>query len=273
MSSPYGLASVPSCMACRLRSDGFFCALPLSSLRILEEIKFSNLLPKGSILFLSGERAAGVHLLCEGRVKLSMPTEQGRNILVKVAGPGEALGVHSCIQRLPHELSAETLQPCQVAFLKRMDFLRLLQRGANVCWRTAQVLSRASFKAHEMARAVGLRHSACERIARLLLELANTGQHGGAAAPTDVALTGREIAECMGMSRVTVRRTLAAFRQRQVASLDGQSLAIHDRAALERIASAGDRRAAAAGQLQSPGFWGRLQPLRRPGPVSTSAPK
>ncbi len=270
MCSPYGLEWVPNCTVCRLRSSSFFCALPRTALRNLDSIKFSNILPKGSILFLAGETPAGVHLLCEGRVKLSMQTAQGRNILVKVVGPGEALGLHACIRRTPHELSAETLQPCQAGFIKRHEFLRLLRSDADICCKTAQFLGRGSFEAHEAARAVGLQRSACERLARLLLELATTGKPNGDLQYTvEVPFTGLEIAECMGMSRATVRRTLFIFRHRQIASLNGQSLIVHNFPALERLAAAKHSPAGASWKVQSAGFWARLQaPHPDPSPLA-----
>ena len=268
MSSPYGLEWVPNCTACRLRSVSFFCSLPRSALRSLDSIKFTNILPKGSILFLAGEMPAGVHVLCEGRAKLSMETAQGRRILVKVVGPGEALGLHACIRHSPHELSAETLQPCQVSFFKRQEFLRVLRRNPDLSCKTAQVLAGTSYDAHEIARAVGLQRSACERLARLLLDLASTGKpNGGPPSSVEIPFTGLEIAECMGMSRVTVRRTLFIFRHRQIASLNGQSLIVHKLQALERIAAGKHNPAGASWKMQSAGFWARLQPPPSDGPA------
>ena len=271
MCSPYGLEWVPNCTACRLRAASFFCALPRPALRDLDSIKFSNILPKGSILFLAGEMPAGVHLLCEGRVGLSMQTATGRNILVKVVGAGEALGLHACIRRSAHELSATTLQPCQIGFVKGREFIRLLRRRGDVSCKTAQVLARASHEAHEVMRAVGVQRPACARLARLLLELITTGKPTGAPQYTvEIPFTGLEIAECMGMSRGTVRRTLFAFRHRQIVSLNGQSLIVHNRPALERMAAATNIQGAPACNVQSAGFWARLHPPQGRSPSRTA---
>ncbi len=267
MASSYGLDLVPNCTACRLRSDCFFCSLPLSSLRVLDKVKVSNLLPAGSTLFVAGERPAGLHLLCQGRVGLFMDTARGRKILLKVVGPGEVLGLHSCIGRTVHEHSAETMQPCQVAFVPAGPFLRLLSSRPGVRWRTAQVLGKNCYSAHELVRTIGLRHTAGERIARLLFELATSAKPAnGAAQPIEVPLHQQQIAESMGMSRVTVRRILAAYREAQIATLEGNTLIVHDPEILRGIAQ---HRNGSAGShpyaLQSDGFWGRLHPLRAGG--------
>ncbi len=238
MSSPYGLESADSCVACKLRCDSYFCSLPRRSLRTFEKIKFANPLPGGSTLFVAGQMPAGIYIVCAGRVKLCMQTAAGTHQVVKVVGPGEILGLHSCVQRVPHELSAETLQPCHVVFVRIEDFLRLLRKDVDVCWRTAQALSRICHTAHDVVRSVALRHFANEKIARLLLDLgASATEPAGSTQLLQIPFTRQEIADSLGISRQTVRRQLDELRQQQVARLEGRTLVIQDREALRRLAS------------------------------------
>ena len=234
MSTPYGLNLAESCLTCKLRCWKFFCALPPASLAALERIKFSSLLPKRSTLFVAGQRPSGVHLVCAGRVKLWAKGKHRRTMIVKVATEGELLGLHACVCGTAHEFTAETVQPSEVVFVRREDFLRFVQQDEHACMKSAETLARHRQEAYEMVRSRRLGQSARGRLARLLLEVAaGCGRPG---AVLDTGLTQTEIAQAIGMSRETVWRQVCELRKRGIAILEGTILRVQDSAALKRLA-------------------------------------
>lgn len=235
MAAPYGLELVESCLICKLRNESFFCALPPKSLEAFERIKFPSALPRGSVLFVEGQMPRGMYLLCKGRVKLSVNSSDGKTMILKIAEPGEVLGLHACVANIPYELTAETAQPCQVVFIRRDDFQRFLEQHGDACLRAAQHLSDNCHNAYDMIRAIGLSHSASEKLARLLLELAQDGDKTKDGVRVKLALTHEEIAQIIGTSRETVTRLLADFRKREVAVLKGSTLLVRNKPALERL--------------------------------------
>ena len=56
---------------------------------------------------------------------------EGKTLILKVAKPGELLGLHACVSGTAYEMSAETAQPCQVNFINRQDFLNWLGNGGS----------------------------------------------------------------------------------------------------------------------------------------------
>ena len=238
MGSPYGLELVENCLICKLRSDSFFCGLPKQSLEAWEKIKFTAAYPAGAVLFVEGQNPRGIYMLCKGRVKLSTTSADGKTLILKIAQPGEVLGLHATVSSTPYEITAETGQPSQLNFIKREDFMKFLQVHGDACLKAAQHLSRDCQTAYQQIRSLGLSHSAPERLARLLLEWS----HGDTADLTGervkVALTHEEIAQIIGTSRETVTRTLADFRKKQIAVLKGSTLMIKNKPALERLVGA-----------------------------------
>lgn len=235
MSSPYGLELVDHCLICKLRSESFFCALPKSVLEIYDRIKFTAAYPAGAVLFVEGQSPRGVYTLCRGRVKLSTTSSDGRTLILKIAQPGEVLGLHATVSGTPYEITAETAQPSQLNFIKRDDFLKFLQQNGEACLKAAQHLSSDCHSAYQQIRSLGLSHSAPERLARLLLEWSNAPDVDGDGSRLKVTLTHEEIAQIIGTSRETVTRTLAEFRKRQIAVLKGSTLTIRNKSALERL--------------------------------------
>ena len=119
MPTPYNLAIHNSCADCTVRQDHMFCNMSQPSLQAMDAVKFTSVYPKGSVLFVEGEAPRGVFVICSGRVKLTTSSSQGRILIVKVAEPGEVLGVSGAILGRPYELSAETIEPAQLNFIRR----------------------------------------------------------------------------------------------------------------------------------------------------------
>ncbi len=238
MSSPYGLQIVDNCLICKLREAGFFCELPKDSLKELERIKYASGYPQGAVLFVEGQPPRGVYIVCSGRVKLSTTSRDGKTLILRIAQAGEVLGLHATVSGKPYELTAETLQPSQLDFIKREEFLRFLQNHGDACLNAAKHLSENCQDAYEMIRSLGLSHSVSEKMARLLLEWAADGEETNEGVRIKVSLTHEEMAQLIGTSRETVTRVLGEFRDKQLAQLRGSTLLIKNRPALEKLVGA-----------------------------------
>jgi CRP/FNR family transcriptional regulator len=238
MSTPYGLQITENCVICKLRHSGFFCDLPKQSVEDLDKIKYASAFPPGAVLFVEGQLPRGVYIICSGRVKLTTTSRDGKTLILRIAEAGEVLGLHGTVSEKPHELTAETLQPCQLDFVKRDDFLKFLQSHPDACLHAAQHLSQDCQSAYEMIRSLGLSHSVSEKLARLLLEWASGGEETKEGIRIKVALTHEEIAQLIGTSRETVTRVLGEFREKQYAHLRGSTLLIRNKAALEKLIGA-----------------------------------
>ena len=238
MSTPYGLQITENCVICKLRHSGFFCDLPKQSVEDLDKIKYASAFPPGAVLFVEGQSPRGVYIICSGRVKLTTTSRDDKTLILRIAEAGEVLGLHGTVSEKPHDLTAETLQPCQLDFVKRDDFLKFLQSHPDACLHAAQHLSQDCQSAYEMIRSLGLSHSVSEKLARLLLEWASGGEETKEGIRIKIALTHEEIAQLIGTSRETVTRVLGEFREKQFAQLRGSTLLIRNKAALEKLVGA-----------------------------------
>jgi CRP/FNR family transcriptional regulator, cyclic AMP receptor protein len=234
--SPYGLPIVDSCASCHLRSTSFFCALSPESTRDLDRIKHTSSYPEGALVFVEGQVARGVYIVCQGRAKLMTTNRDGKTLILKIAGAGEILGLNSVISGNAHELTVETLQSSQLAFIPREDFLKFLKGHGDACLHAAQHLSRDCQSAYDSIRSIGLSHSVTEKLARLLLEWTADGKAVAGMIRVKLALTHEEIAQLIGSSRETVTRALGEFKKRRVAELNGSTLLVRNKAALEALA-------------------------------------
>src|SRR5246500_1953374 len=194
--TPYGLDIIESCLACKMRADRIFCDLPTAALQTFETLKYATAYPRGAVLFVEGQTPRGIFVLCKGRVKLSICSTDGKTLILKIAEPGEVLGLSASVSGKPYELTAETVDPCQINFVKREDFLRFLRENADACLRVAEQLSEKYNTACREIRSLGLSHSAAEKLAKLLLDWsAKNGEASKAEPRIKLALTHEEIAQ------------------------------------------------------------------------------
>lgn len=222
-------------MMCRFRHESFFCELPKATLQAFDSIKYAAAYPGGALLFNEGQMPRGVYLLCRGQVKLSITAADGKALILRIAEPGEVLGLHATVSGTPYEMSGETLHPCQINFIKRDDFLKFLREHGDACLQAARHLSDDCQSAFEQIRALGLSHSAREKLARVLLEWAANGEQTKEGVRVKMAMTHEEIAQMIGTSRETVTRILTEFRTKRLAVIKGANLLISNRAGLERL--------------------------------------
>ena len=238
MHSPYGMELTGSCETCALRGEGFFCNLSKSCLKAFDAVKFTSGYPASAVLFVEGEGARGVYMLCKGRVKLTMTSADGKTMILRIVKAGEVLGLHAVVSGKAYQATAETLEPCQVNFVRRDDFLRFLSQNPEASIHAAQQLSVDYQTACDQIRSLGLTHSASEKLARFLLETSAKGQETKQGIRVRLTMTHEEIGQMIGASRETVTRTLGEFRDKHVVVRNGSMLVIQNREALESFAGA-----------------------------------
>jgi CRP/FNR family transcriptional regulator len=237
MRSPYGLDIVENCTRCPLREDRLFCNLSKSAVEHLQTIKSTSTYPKGAMLFVEGQDSRGAFILCKGKAKLYTSSADGRTIILRIVRPGEVLGLTSTISNSAYEATVEVLEPSQVNFLPKAEFLKFLAQHGDASLHVAKQLSSNCAGAYEEIRCLGLSASSAEKLARMLLTWAAPELKGGDKKEVriTVSLTHEEIAQMIGSSRETVTRLFAEFRRKQLLVVKGSSVWLRDLSALRHM--------------------------------------
>jgi CRP/FNR family transcriptional regulator, cyclic AMP receptor protein len=235
MRAPYGLEIIENCVTCPHREDRLFCNLPPAAVRRLSEITSASTYPRGATLFVEGQAARGVFILCAGSVKLSTSSIDGRTLIVRMSEAGEVLGLPATVTGKPYELTAEVIEPAQANFISRADFLNFLREHGEVSLRVAQQLGETYHAAIAEMRSIGLSHSAEEKLARFLLEWCESHGEGDPEVRATLTLTHEEIGQMIGASRETVTRGFADLKKKKLLQIKGSALIIRDKAALEDL--------------------------------------
>lgn len=236
--TPYGLEIIKSCLSCPVREDSLFCQLGPAALAELSAIRQSAVYPKGAVLFMEEQPAHGLFVLCSGKAKLTTSSPQGRSLIVRVAGPGEVLGLSAVMSNATYDVSAETLEPSQTNFLPRDEFLRFLRSYGEVGLRVAKHLSTELHSAYRQLARIALTPTAPAKLASLLLDFTSSDARPRAEGVRfKLPLTHGEIGEVIGCSRETVSRLLTDFRHKGLIQIDGPFITVLDPAQLKALFS------------------------------------
>jgi CRP/FNR family transcriptional regulator, cyclic AMP receptor protein len=235
--TPYGLKMIDSCVTCPVHKDRLFCNLPAQALARFDAISSSAMYPRGAVLFVEGQEPRGVFVICSGRVKLTASAADGKSIILRIADPGEIVGLPATLSGRPYELSAEALEPIQANFVPRADFVKFLTENGEATLKVAEMLTDIYHALSQEVRYLGLSHSAEQKLARFLVDLAGAeAMAAPGAVRVTLTLTHQEISEMVGSSRETVTRLFAGLKKKGLIETHGSTLFIKDPRGLRTLA-------------------------------------
>jgi len=175
-------------------------------------------------------------------VKLSTSSGDGKSLIVRIADPGEVLGLPATVTGNPYELTADVIEPTQANFIARGDFVTFLRDHGEAALRVAQQLGETYHSAISEMRSIGLSHSVGEKLARFLLDLDNKNNVNQQETRLTITLTHEEIAQIIGSSRETVTRLFSDFKRKRLLEVRGSTLIIKDKGGLEDLLAGSNRR-------------------------------
>ncbi|MGB8012234.1 MAG: Crp/Fnr family transcriptional regulator [Terriglobales bacterium] len=224
------------CLNCTLRRTCDFCNLPQPLMNAFNAMGHLTLYPPNATLMTEGEVPRGVYIACSGRSKLSVVARDGKTIILKIAGDRQVLGLSAVVSGGPSLITVTTIELCQIKFVERDSFLRLIAQDSHAAFACATMLSREISSAFDDVHDLLLARSSTEKLARLLLSwVSDEPRNRELRVPTE--FTHEEIAQMIGSSRETVTRLLSDMKRKDLIRLEGTTLVIPNRIALQAIAA------------------------------------
>jgi CRP/FNR family cyclic AMP-dependent transcriptional regulator len=168
----------------------------------------------GDVIFDMGEEGQSMMVVLTGTVRVSIPSPQGRQIVIADLVPGEVFGEIALLDGRGRSAEARAQTNCDLAVLSRRDVLPLLQQRPDICFTLLEVVCRRLRQSHELMTDI-LFFNAPVRLAKILLR--------GAGAPIDaaegeavlkVAFSQRELGNMAGVRRERVNHCLREWQRR-----------------------------------------------------------
>jgi CRP/FNR family transcriptional regulator, cyclic AMP receptor protein len=193
-------------------------------------------LSRGQTAFHEGDPGDRLYVIGSGKVKLGRRSNDGRENLLAVLGPGEMFGELSLFDPGPRTATATAVSETNVYELGHDELITWLERYPPVAKHLLEALARRLRRTNE-ALADLVFSDVPGRVAKALLDLARRfGESTDDGVKVAHDLTQEELAQLVGASRETVNKALADFTTRRWVRREGRALVLLDLERLERRA-------------------------------------
>src|SRR5260370_2604505 len=115
------------CLNCEHRDLRMFCNLTPEALKDYDGIGIMMSHARGAKLFNEGDAARNVFVICFGHVKISSTSRDGKTMILKIAGPGDVMGLSAVLANVPHEVTAQAIEPHQPQTLPTQQLFAFLR--------------------------------------------------------------------------------------------------------------------------------------------------
>jgi CRP-like cAMP-binding protein len=209
-----------------LRRVPLFARLAPHELSALSVVLVLRKYRAGQVIFHQGDAGSSLHIIQSGRVKISLVSEDGAELIVALLQEGDFFGELALLDGHPRSATAIAVTDAQTRAFGREEFLNFVRKfpdaAVAVCAALAQRLRQADERLAETVF-LDLPH----RLARRVAELADRyGRRTAEGVVLDMPFTQSDLAELAGATRQSVNKVLSQWEQEGVLRRERRSILI-----------------------------------------------
>ena len=208
-----------------LKAVPFFTQLSDKELDTIRAVAAEKTYPKNAVVLTEGEMGDSLDMIMSGKVKVFIGDEEGREIILKILGPGAFFGEMSMIDKQPRSASVTTTEPSTFLVLTHSNFERCVEQQPRIGNLVMQMLAQRVREADRKIGTLALM-DVYGRVASTLLELSvyNNGK-----LVVGEKLSQQDLANMVGASREMVNRILKDLSDRGFISIESKAITIINR--------------------------------------------
>ena len=191
----------------------------------------------GATLTHAGAPGSEVLVLLSGRAKVSIDTEDGREVVLTFCGPGHLIGEFAVIDSEARSGTTEALEPIEALALSGPDFLALLEQRPGI----SLALLRNLVRRFRDADRIRIEFASAQTLGRVAARLMELADRHGEPAPDGIAITlpisQEELAGWAGASREAAAKALQTLRELGLVRTERRRIVILDEEGLRRQAA------------------------------------
>ena len=206
-----------------LKAIPFFTQLTERELDLVRSLSTEKHYPKNAVVLTEGEMGDSLYMIQSGKVKVFIGDEDGREIILKILGPGDFFGEMSMIDKQPRSASVTTLETSAFLVLSHAAFEKAIEQAPRIANMVMRVLAQRIREADKKIGTLALM-DVYGRVASTLLELS---VYTDGKLVVAEKLSQQDIANMVGASREMVNRILKDLSERGFISVESKSITIH----------------------------------------------
>ncbi|RDH82300.1 MAG: Crp/Fnr family transcriptional regulator [endosymbiont of Galathealinum brachiosum] len=166
--------------------------------------------PKNTILINEGDETNSLYIILEGRVKVYLNDDAGKEVVLNTQSKGEYFGEVSLFDDGPRSASVLALEDCQFAVLLKKDLIKAITDNPEISLAIIRGLTQRCRALSENVRSLALM-DVYGRVARTLMEMAVEQENG--IWLIDQPVTYNDLASRVGASSKMVSRIMQDLKK------------------------------------------------------------
>ncbi|MBF8261594.1 MAG: Crp/Fnr family transcriptional regulator [candidate division NC10 bacterium] len=212
-----------------LRKIPLFVGFGPSEFESLEKCLVRRRYPAGQALFHMGDEGGSLHLIERGRVKITIPSSSGEELILAIRSAGDLLGELSLFDGKSRSATVLALEETVTLCLRRDDLLALMRKRFDVVEKILEVLAR-KIRETDMLLADVHFLDITSRLAKKILDLGDTfGIREGGQVRIGVKITQKDLASMIGATRESINKQLKSLRDQGLVRISGGTIEILNR--------------------------------------------
>ncbi len=209
-----------------LRQVPLFESLNDPEIDALSELTFTRTFAKETVIILAEEEGNTLFIIKKGQVKVSIVSEEGREVILSLLGAGAVFGELSLLDGKPRSANVVATEDTELMTLRRPDFIQLICKTPQIATALLAELASRLRKTDRQIESLALL-DVTSRISETLLQLAS---EQGIESEKNVVIRNRpthqELANMSGTTRETVSRVLKQLESQGYIMSKGRQLII-----------------------------------------------
>ncbi len=207
-----------------LHNVPLFARLDESQLGVLARAIVRRSFGRNAKIIGAGDPTDSLYIVINGRLKVLMSDEQGREVILSILGPGEFFGEMGLLDDSLRSASVVTLEACELLTISKTDFKRSLAENFDLSLNVMRGLVQRLREADRKIGSLALM-DVYGRVARLLLEMAE--EVNGEKVVVN-KLSKQDIAKMIGASREMVSRVMKDLQLGGYLEVRGRAIVLRD---------------------------------------------
>ena len=174
---------------------------------------------RGEFIYMPGDRADFVYILKQGRVKLSVLAESGKEIAIDIIQPGEIFGEFALVDEAPRSNMTQALDDILMWVFAKRDFTHLLSSQPKLALSYIRLVGDRRRRMEKKLSDITSK-AVSARVCELLHELSTSAaDFETVASDYLVPLTHHDVASLIGAARQTTTTVLNDLERRDIIEL------------------------------------------------------
>jgi len=209
-----------------LRSVPIFSELTEADFSSLAKVANRRRYPKDSVVFFENEQGDFFFMILEGRIKVTILGDDGREVILSLLGSGDFFGEMALLDNEPRSATAIAVEDTELLSLHRHDFQSVLTDNRSISVGLIKVLTARLRRANHQISTLALL-DVYGRVARVIVDMAR--EEGRRLKDGRIAFrraTHQEIANRIGTTRETVTRMLKDLERQGMIHIEGREIIV-----------------------------------------------